>query len=110
MSTRAELKRDIVARSEEDYVGLWTIIRAVERYLGSSEQATVRDTTLGLIKELLNEGSILAGHPTPDGTFLPEKLPVPEILDRIDQGWKRIPSPTIGDVIWFTRNPAPVGR
>jgi hypothetical protein len=104
------LKRDILTASAEDHVGLWEVIRMVERHAPEWEVARVREYTLSLLHDLLSAGQIEAGMPAMNGReFEAWKLPAASIVARIRDEWKADKRPTIGEVAWFT-TPAHVRR
>jgi hypothetical protein len=99
----ATLKREILTACAEDHVGLWEVIRMVERCAPDWDTAQVRDYTLGLLDDLLSAGQIEAGFPAENGRdFEAWKWPVGTIMTRIRATWKPEKRPSIGEVAWFT--------
>lgn len=104
------LKQDALAECEEDHVGLWSIVWTVRRHLPQADSRQVRQTTMKLLEDLLREGSIEAGTPSPNGRdFKSWNLPAEAVIERIDAEWDRLGrEPNIGEIVWFTsmcRNP-----
>jgi hypothetical protein len=105
MKNSKSLEDTILAECEDDYVGLWSIIRDVEDYLHCSDELTIRDETLAVIEHLLTTQQIEAGMPDADGRgFCAWPLPTTEVVDRIRTSWKPAgPRPDIGEIVWFNR-------
>lgn len=103
MPTLELLKQSILTESEEDHVGLWSIIRDTEEFLPNRDEAAVRDQVLRLLHELLVSNQIQAGYPTPEGRFRPLREPADKVLARIEADWPVGHRPTIGEGLWFTR-------
>jgi hypothetical protein len=98
-----DLKRAIVATCEEDHVGLWEIVRIVERHNPESDLPHVREIALTLLEELLNSGQLEAGNPAKDGRqFDAWKVPAASIVEKLRKEWQPGQRPTIGEIAWFT--------
>ena len=93
---------------EDDHVGLWTIIKQMQRAFPADEPEEIRRKTLASIWFLLQMGYIEAGFPTEDGRgFEALRMKPFGVVTRIASEWKRPkPYPTIGEVVWFT-TPSP---
>jgi hypothetical protein len=94
----------LVEECKEDHVGLWRIVNAVRFHLGSVDRLETRAIALRLVRSLLHERGMLAGHPAPDGRhFVPWDLPPDQAVRRIDREWSALGrEPDIGEVAWFT--------
>jgi hypothetical protein len=101
--TRQSLKESILTECEEDYVGLWSVIRDVEELVPKRDEAAVRDRVLRLLRELLVAHEIEAGFPTPEGRFRALKATTENVKARIAAEWPVGHRPTIGEGLWFTR-------
>jgi hypothetical protein len=98
-----ELKRTIVAACEEDHVGLWEIVRIVERHDPNCDLPHIREATLALLEQLLSAGEIEAGLPAKTGRdFEAWKLPAASIVEKLHREWQPDNRPTIGEIAWFT--------
>jgi hypothetical protein len=108
-----QLKRDVLAECEEDYVGLWSIIWRVRYALNDgqyplpeddrADSSEVRRLTLQLVQDLLEAGLVQAGSPAPDGRgFARWSLRPREVVRRITSEWDALGrEPNIGEVVWF---------
>jgi len=100
--------QSIVDECNEDYVGLWSVIREVRATL--TDESSVVEATLALVKRLLLEGDVVAGQ-FHFNEFQPWEIPVEEIMARIKGEWAALgQEPTGGDVVWFTKGKAERGR
>lgn len=102
---RAEkLEREILESFEEDYVGLWEIVRDVEEELVSDverdDPATVRKVTVSLVRDMLARGLIRPGRPLNGGRFEPWSLESGVAADKIDSEWRESGPPSI-ESAWF---------
>ena len=88
---------------EDDYVGLWSVIRDVEEFLPKQDTTAVRDQVLRLLHELLVAHEIKSGFPTAEGRFRSLKATPEKIIARIEADWPIGHRPTIGEGLWFTR-------
>ena len=102
------LLSSLMAEFEDDHVGLWVIIKQVQRAFPGDRPEDIRGKTLSLIWFLLQMGYIEAGFPTRDGGgFEPWRMKPFGVVTRIASEWKQPkPYPTIGEIVWFT-TPAP---
>ena len=105
MPTLKSLKQHILTECDEDYVGLWSIIRDVEESLSTSDETAIREKTLNLLHDMLVAGEIKAGFPTDDGTgFRSLRLTPEKVIEQIENDWPAgARRPTIGEGVWFTR-------
>jgi hypothetical protein len=103
MPATDSLKQDILNECKEDHVGLWSIIRDVEEFFPTKDEAAVRAHVLRLLCDLLLAKKIKAGFPTREGRFRALRLAPEKILDRIEAAWPLGRRPTIGEGPWFTR-------
>lgn len=103
MHATTSLKQSILAECEDDYVGLWSIIRDVEDELTGASEAKIRDETLDVLCELLKSGQIVAGFPDSNGQdFHPWPFPAQIVFDKIKESWKPTNRPQMGEMVWFT--------
>lgn len=104
MADTTQLERTVLQACREDHVGLWELVRIVER--GALGGNLMRET-IGLLRRLLSEGAIRAGEPAPDGrSFLPWESDLEETLSRIEFEWRRLRRrPTLGEIVWFEATP-----
>jgi hypothetical protein len=94
----------LMAEFEDDHVGLWTVVKQVQRAFPDDQPEAIRTKTLALIWFLLQMGSIEAGSPTKDGRgFQPWHIKPFGVVTRIASEWKDAkPYPRIGEIVWFT--------
>lgn len=104
MPTVEALKQSILTECQEDYVGLWSIIRDVEACFPKKDDAAIRDHVLTLLNDLLATHEIQAGLPAPDGRgFRPLRIAPDKVLARVRAEWPAGHHPTIGEGLWFTK-------
>jgi hypothetical protein len=104
MSALESLKQSILIECAEDHVGLWSLIRDVEEFFPTGNEAAIRDRVLILLREFLLAHEIEAGFPTPNGRgFRSLRIPPDKILARIEAEWPVGRRPTIGEGLWFTK-------
>jgi hypothetical protein len=97
-----ELKIDALIDCHEDSIGLWLFIGIVEDNLDISGEE-LKEATLSIILELLEEGLIQAGFPRERDGFFEQKIGKPkDLVDDIKKKWNELGrEPTIFDIIWF---------
>lgn len=103
MNQTEDLVKVILKECEEDYVGLWSVIRIVEDFFPNQQEVVLREQVLELIHDLLTDGKIYAGCPLDRG-FQKSKFSPEKIIDKIKKEWNVDNRPSIGDIIWFTRD------
>ena len=98
------LKQDVLAECQDDYVGLWSVVRDVRRHLPVSDAAEIQDVTLRLLTDLLGARLIAAGNPSSDGrAFKPWELQPAAAIQRIRTEWRSLGrEPDIGEIVWFS--------
>ena len=99
------VQRRTLVMCAEDHVGLWLLIREIKDSAKKRiDPATVQRRTLNVLRPLLEEGLVQAGHPAPDGRrFVPWPLPAAEVIGRTKREWDALGrEPNIGDIVWFT--------
>jgi hypothetical protein len=99
-----DVLESLVAECQEDHVGLWEIVDAVQFDLGAATPDETRDIALQLARRLVLERGMQVGHPAPDGRhFIPWDLPPEQAISRIEKEWAALGrEPNIGEVAWFT--------
>jgi hypothetical protein len=104
MPTLKSLKQHILTECDEDYVGLWSVIRDVEESLSTTDETIIRKKALSLLHDMLVAGEIKAGFPTNDGSGFRSLCLTPEkIIEQIETDWPvGARRPTIGEGVWFT--------
>jgi hypothetical protein len=110
--TPDEVLESLVAECQEDHVGLWEIVNAVQLDLGAKDPGQTQALTLQLVRRLLDERGMQVGHPASDGRhFVSWGLPPQEAVRRIEQEWSALGrEPKIGEVAWFTSTPKKAGQ
>ena len=104
MTTSESLKENILTECEDDYVGLWSIIRDFEEALPRLGHAAIRARVLKLLRELLFAQQIDAGFPTARGGFRSLRMTPDKLLAQIEGDWPIGHRPTIGEGLWFTKS------
>lgn len=110
--TPDDVLESLVEECLEDHVGLWRIVNAVRFDLGARNPIETRTMTLRLIRRLLEERGMQAGHPAPDGRhFVAWDLPFDQAMSRIEKEWTALGrEPNIGEVAWFTSAREPTNK
>lgn len=104
MNDLQKLKTSILMECEDDYMGLWSVIRDAEEVLPDRDECVVREQVIEALRELLAADEIEAGYPTSDGrSFQSLRLPPDEVVVRINQDWPIGHRMTIGEGLWFTK-------
>lgn len=98
------LLSSLMVEFESDHVGLWSVIKQVQRAFPASPPEDIRTKTLALIWFLVQLGYIEAGVPTNDGRgFEPWNVKPFGVVTRIACQWKQPePYPNVGEIVWFT--------
>lgn len=102
--TPSEVLESLAEECHADHVGLWEIVDAVRSDLGSTSASETRALTLGLVRTLLSDRGMQAGHPAADGRhFVSWNLPPEQAVCRIEREWLALGrEPSIGEVAWIT--------
>lgn len=94
-----ELHRRVLDLCVKDHVGLASLLV----HFGDANEGGVRRAALAVLKQLLMDGLVRAGRPTPDGkAFVAWDLGAADAFARIEREWLalgRAPAP--GDIAWF---------
>ncbi len=97
-----ELKRELILSAEEDYIDLSAIAYEVESTLKVRGKDAIRNATIRILAELLEDGYIRAGIPTAEGGFDVWDEELVEIVAHIDGEWRRLGrTPELGEITWF---------
>jgi len=97
------IKKEVLEECEEDHVGVWNVVRDVKQYMPKADETTVKETTISVLEELLQERKIAAGYPTKEGTFVVWEVPTTNVIDHIKAVWKCLGrEPKMGEAVWFT--------
>jgi hypothetical protein len=95
-------KKNFLLFCDDDWAGLWVLISDVRQDFPKLSQDQVRETTLAILRDLLEEGLIQAGQPVGRGKFDPWKSVTDETIQRIRDEWIKLGrDPIIGDVTWL---------
>lgn len=103
----SKLHKDILWECADDDTGLWVIIRSIseEDYFADVLPEWVRQKTLQIIKDLLEEDLIEAGN-FRENIYSTMCLQVNEIIAFIEREWDALGhTPSGGDVCWFRATP-----
>jgi len=94
-----KIAEGVLNELEEDYVGIWSIVKEIRCHI--KEDSLVLDTTLGVVKKILESGNVFAGK-FYDETFRGIDAPIDVVLSKIVRDWKELGrDPDIGEIIWF---------
>jgi len=101
-----KLQQEIVAACDEDHVGLWEIVRMIERRDATLDVSQVRAIALNVLRQMLAAGQIEAGAPANDGRdFDVWGAPAVAIVEKLTKDWQPETRPSIGELAWFTTPP-----
>jgi hypothetical protein len=102
------IKDELLDRGLDDMLQLAEIAGVVRRYhdISPTDELTVVEPTLGVIRDLLESEYAIAGNVVKDGDGLlmvrPWDLGPSETIMRIEKEWRDLEHPlTLGDVVWL---------
>lgn len=110
MPSYASIVDDVMAELPEDRVGLWWIPSGLRDDFAIADADEVRERSLALVHEILSRPGVHFGQFV-SGRFERWTLAPDEVVERIDQDWRRLGRPPdIGEIGWFDRDlyPCPV--
>ena len=95
-------KSFILAWSIEDTVSLFFIPSFVEQCYRYEDAKLIKNTSLAIIKNLLEEELVRAGDLLADNTFIPWKMSIDKIIDKIKQEWESLGRELeMYELVWF---------
>ena len=99
MNDRHTVIQSVLAESNEDFVGLWLLVRRMrEEFLDRSH---IRDLVLSALEVLLSEYGLLIGDFKQD-EFLPWRCTPSEAVNRVDTEWQSLGrDPDVGEIAWL---------
>ncbi len=98
-----EITDSFLKEAEEDYIGLWQLIKEAKRFATTEEPLVVQAVTLAIVREFLAAG-LEAGEPPYSVTgYIPWPDQNPDaVTSRIEQEWEALGrEPNIGEICWF---------
>jgi hypothetical protein len=96
------IKKDFLIFCDQDWAGLWVLISFIQDANPNMREDKIREMTLGILRDLLDEGLILAGAPAEHTKFNPWKSGTEETLRRIRDEWIKLGGcPALGDIVWL---------
>lgn len=100
---KSDVKSQLRAEGEEDFIGLWEVVRSVQDDVPDADAATVRQISLEIVDELLASGDWEAGFPAEDGrSFEAWTLAPGAASERIRGEWEQLGrEPNIGEIAWL---------
>lgn len=100
---RSTVHDRILRHGADDWVGLWVVLRFVrESFPADSSDQEIREETLAVIRELLENGCVRVGRPLIDGSFAGQDGPARHLIAELDAEWQELGrDPTIGDIAWL---------
>lgn len=94
-------KRWVTEGSESD-LGLWWLADDLREILrDDATEEEVRAATLEALRPLLESGKLRAVTLLEGGKFEVWAGDIDQQLASIDEGWRTVGKPNIGDVVWF---------
>src|SRR5215510_14272801 len=105
MISRKEIVAQLLAECADDHVGLWEVVRAVQDEMDVRDPSELREVTLDVVRDLLDQPCLEAGFPAPDGRrFNPWNISKEDVLKRVEHQWDALGRlPNIGDIVWFSQ-------
>ena len=82
-----QLKYQVKRLSAGDYTGLWLVAKRARELLPDASDDQIRSLSLSALSDLLRDGTIVVGDPTPGGGFKPWNLTLDQALQRISEEW-----------------------
>lgn len=107
-----QVVKEMVAESTVDYIGLWQIVRGVQRHAPEASRQAQRAMASGVVAALIGGQGMVAGDLRDDG-FHRWTETGKDAIARIEREWSLLDGePTLGDVVWLSaRDASPeVGR
>ncbi|MBI4346740.1 MAG: hypothetical protein HY553_07780 [Elusimicrobia bacterium] len=97
------LDRRILTSCVDRYVGLSFVLSQIAEESKDSAPLALRAKAIAVLGQLLKDGLIRAGRPTPDGkAFVAWSLEAKDSLQRIEQEWTATGRPAVSaDFVWF---------
>ena len=98
-----ELDRQVLTLCAKGSIGLDSMVGHVGEYCKEDDKIAVRKKALAVLGQLLTDGLVRAGRPTPDGkAFIAWDLAAADSIARIEREWKTLGrEPAPGDIAWF---------
>ena len=95
-------KTDILAWSIEDTISLFFVYSFVEQNYHDENLELIKITSFAIIKNLLEKEFVKAGDLLADNTFIPWKMAINEIIDKIKQDWENLGRELeMYELVWF---------
>lgn len=90
---------------DDDFVGLWEIIRLARDGSDAMADEAVRALTLRIVRDLLQDETVYAGDTALDfRTLAPWNLSVDETLERINKAWDSLGrEPNVWEIVTFAK-------
>lgn len=96
------LKRYMVALALNDYADLSSFVADVRVALDIGDPEELRETTVGVVRDLIADGLVTPGTPTLAGGFEPWGYDAERAARAIDSYWLRLGrTPELGEIVWF---------
>jgi hypothetical protein len=103
MSDLTKVTQEFIAECQEDYVGLWSLVKRI-RSAGFNKESEILEKTLSQLSPLLAQGKISAGQ-FENGKFHLWEDSSDGVIQRIKREWLELSRPlNIGDIVWFIAN------
>jgi hypothetical protein len=107
MRSLADIRQELLAEGQDDYVGLWDVVWILRRTKPRLADDEIRGVALEVLRPLLSEGLMEPGRLQEKGGFLAWTCTPEEALLRIDEEWRALgQDPNIGEVCWFSNTSA----
>lgn len=92
---------ELVVRGTDDWVMAADVAWIITDGFSSSSEEQIFETSLGVIRIVLDRGLMEVGDVTDEG-FVPWELPAHEALTRVEHKWRELGRfPDLGEVCWL---------
>lgn len=96
------LKRYLVFLTREDYTDLSTYAYDVEDALEEDSPGELRDLTVKVVRDLVEDGLVTPGIPTAGGGFEPWAYDADRTAEILRRRWDCLGrTPELGEIVWF---------
>ncbi|NGX36292.1 MAG: hypothetical protein K1000chlam1_01133 [Candidatus Anoxychlamydiales bacterium] len=95
-------KTAILAYCIEDWTSLYFVPSFVEQFYRTKDFELIKTTSLSIIKNLLDEGLVIAGDLLEDNTFVRWNMPANVLIEKIRNDWENLGRELyMYELVWF---------
>jgi hypothetical protein len=101
MNDQRRVIQDALNESQEDYVGLWSLVWNVRHEFADANVQEIKELVLSTLQLLLSAYGLLIGDFKQD-KFFPWDCTPSEAITRVDTEWRKLGrDPDIGEIAWL---------